>query len=133
MYQRSGSSDPQKLREAAHAEHRKADAGETKGRRAEDRRQAKAEREVARQQLEQGAERKIGDNQQARGGAHEHGVAAKGNLESAVDDAERRRPSSGRRWRNSGASLPTSAASGLPPAARSHARRLRRENSEPTA
>ena len=34
---------------------------------------------------------------------------------------------------NSGASFPTSAVSGLPPAALSHARRLRRENSEPTA
>ncbi len=34
---------------------------------------------------------------------------------------------------NSGASLPTSAVTGLPPAALSQARRLRRENSEPTA
>ena len=62
MYQRSGSNEPQTCGEAAHRQHRKADAGKAEGRRADDAGQAEAEGEVADEQLEKRAERQIGDD-----------------------------------------------------------------------
>ena len=56
MYQRSGSSDAPDLREIAHRQHRKADAGKAEGRRADDAGQAEAEGEVADEQLEKRAD-----------------------------------------------------------------------------
>ena len=88
MYQRSGSSEPQDRAKPPMRQHGKADAGKAEGRRAEDAGQAEAEGEVADEQLKQRADAEIGGDQQAGGGADQHGVAAERHLEDAVDDAE---------------------------------------------
>ena len=87
MYQRSGSSAPQKRAKPPIAEQRKADARKAEGRIAEDGGEAQAGRELARQELQQASERKIGDDQKACGGSHQHGVAAKGNAVEPMNDA----------------------------------------------
>ena len=74
-------------REAVHRQNWKSDAGKAKRRIANDRGHAHAEREISCEKLKQPAERKIGDDEQAGRGPHQHRVAAKGNIEEAVDDA----------------------------------------------
>ena len=74
-------------REGAHSQQRKADARKAKSRIAEDCGEAQADRELACEELQQAPERKIGDDQKACGGAHQHRVASKGNAVELMDDA----------------------------------------------
>ena len=74
-------------REAVHGQDWKSDAGKAKRRIANDRGHAHADREISGEKLKQPAKRKIGDDEQAGRRPHQHRVAAKGNIEEAVDDA----------------------------------------------
>ena len=95
-----------------------------------DRNEAQAQGEIAHQQHQEGRQRLIrGDEQRCPDDKHQY-IAAIGHLEPGVEDQRFDRQQV-KNSAKSGRSLPTSAISGLPPAQRSQARRLRRENSVP--
>ena len=75
------------LRETVHRQDWEADAGKAEGRIAHEGGEAHPERQIAGEQLEQTAERKIGEQQKTRRGPHQQRVAAKRNVEEAMDYA----------------------------------------------
>ena len=87
MYQRNGSRAPQKRAKPFIASTGKPTPAKPKAGLQMMAVRLMPSREIARQKLEQAAEREIGDDQKAGRGPHQHRVAAKRNLVDAVDDA----------------------------------------------
>ena len=72
------------LREGIHADRWKADACVTECRGGEEARKSEPGRQVADQELQQGAHRQIGNNQQGAGGDHQRQVSPEGDLQHAL-------------------------------------------------
>ena len=87
MYQRSGSSAPQKRAKAPIASSGKPTPAKPKAGLQKMAVRLKPTASSRVKQLQQAPERKIGDDQKACRGSHQQGVAAKGNAVELMDDA----------------------------------------------
>ena len=96
------------LRKRIHADRGKADARVAECRRGNEARKSEPRRQVAGQELQQGAQRQVGNNQEGASGDHQRHVSPEGDLQHALqeerldqhdqeEDAEQRRELAGQR------------------------------------
>ena len=96
------------LRKGIHADRGKADAGVAECGRGKEARKSQPRRQVAGQELQQGAERQVGNDQEGASGDHQRQVSPEGDLQHALqeerlnqhdqeEDAEQRRELAGQR------------------------------------
>ena len=131
-YQRNGRTAPQSRANVAHRHDGKSHSGEAERRIADQCDEAQSGCERCNQQNQQSAKGKVGDDEETGRRGDEQRSAAEGDVVEDVDDGGVHHHHDDEDGEQ-GHKLADSATSGLPPAARSQARLLRLENSEPTA